>query len=99
MNAFTKLIQATVKQYIIHNNIKNIPTAAQFNERFNASIERYYTKIQETVQKDYEAASFGLKTKKPTALQQTAANISMNHGMAMYAKYLVTGIETIDEIK
>tara|TARA_R110000868_G_scaffold188885_1_gene431735 strand:+ start:34 stop:333 length:300 start_codon:yes stop_codon:yes gene_type:complete len=93
-----KLLQGILKQYIVHNNIK-LEDASILNTRYKEKGFEYLEAIQNVVKKDVESASLGLNTKRMTKLQQMAFNISLNHGLMKLAEYMVTGRETINEIK
>ena len=93
-----KLLQNYVKQYIVHNKIE-AKEPEKLNERYKLRGKDYYAKIEETVNRDVQQASFGLPTKRLTALQKTTFEVSLTHGLTMFAKYLVTGEETINDIK
>jgi hypothetical protein len=100
MNQLFELFKGVLHQYLKHNNINlNPEERAATTERVKTNWERYVKKIVETAHSDSEAASFGLKTKRPTQFQLQAARISMEHGLVLFAKFAVTGVETIDEIK
>ena len=93
-----KLLQGILKQYIVHNNIK-LEDASILNTRYKEKGFEYLEAIQNVVKKDVESASLGLNTKRMTQLQQRAFNTSLTHGLTKLAEYMVTGRETINEIK
>lgn len=97
MNEIKKLLQSIVKQYIAHNKIE-VKQPEVLNERYLLRGKEYFSKIQETVNKDTQAASFGIPTKKLTQLQRSAMHISLTHGLTKFAEYLVTGKDTLNEI-
>jgi len=92
-----KLLQGIVKQYIVHNKIE-VKEPDVLNVRFKERGFEYLTTIQDVVKRDTESASFGLKTKKLTQLQQHAFNVSLTHGLTKLAEFIVTGRDTISEI-
>lgn len=97
-----KLFMNILKQYVQHNNIKSIEgetDAKTMQERYKNNVVTYLTRVQEVVNADVEAASFGLKPKRMTQLQKTAFNTSLTHGLMKFAEFVVTGRETLQEIK
>jgi hypothetical protein len=93
-----KLLQGIVKQYIVHNKIE-VKEPEVLNVRFKERGFEYLTTIQEVVKRDTESANFGLKTKSLTQIQKHAFNVSLTHGLTKLAEYIVTGRDTLAEIK
>ena len=102
---YKEIIKETIpvlKQIIANHNIQFKPDELVMKLKENE--EQIKNKIQECmyeVQKDYEAANFGLKTKKPTALQKTVLNVSYTHALCEIAWYKLSliGINKKDYIK
>jgi hypothetical protein len=97
MENLKQLLQNIIKQYIVHNNVE-LREPQFLNQRYKEGYNLYMERIQEVVKKDTEAASFGLKTKKLTQLQQQAFNVSLTHGLTKFAEFIVTGNSTIEQI-
>lgn len=99
VDTFRSATLGSIPMYINHNGID---LTRELNEsikhRYSDNFARYYNAMVETVNRDVNRASFGLPTKNPTKLQEMTAEITIKHAAAMFAKFIVTGEETIESI-
>ena len=94
---YNEVIKDTIpvlKQVISKHQIKfEAPILATKLKENEGLIKDKIEVLLDEVQKDFERANFGLKTKKPTALQKSVLNVSYTHALCELAWFMLSFID------